>query len=181
MQLHEKMPDANKTLALTFDANPGGSLEVLDQAAPEPERLFVQPKATVAYEPLTDETYAQRLARLNQRRADGTPDKWTILLTKAKLRIKPLNEILPGVLVLKRVLDLNGSSLPLTLQDFKPGQQILFPTKQDLYTDYHVIDGEVARLFYEVILYYPAFEETFKYEAKRIYEKFGEKIVRFPN
>jgi hypothetical protein len=169
--LDEKSPDGDQTLALTFDTNLGGTLEALDQDVLESERLFVQPKAKIAYEPLTGETYTQRLARLNQRRPDGTPDKWTVLLTKAKLRIKPLNEILPGVLVLKRVLELNGSSLPLTLQDFKPGQQILFPTKQDLHNDYHVIDGKVAQLFYEVILYYPAFEETFKYDVKRIYER----------
>ena len=163
--------DEKQMLALTFDANPGSSLETLDRDALESEHLFVQPKATVAYDVLTDETYTQRLARLNQRRPDSTPDKWTMLLTKAKLRIKPLDEILPGVLVLKRVLELNGSSLPLTIQDFKPGRQILFPTKQGIETNYHVIDSKVAQLFYEVILYYPAFEETFKYEVKRIYEE----------
>ncbi|MFC1712597.1 type II secretion system protein GspD [Candidatus Poribacteria bacterium] len=169
--LNEKAPDEDETLALIFDANPGGSLETLGQSGLESERLFVQPKATIVYEPLTGETYTQRLARLNQRHSDGTPDKWTMLLTKAKLRIKPLNEILPGVLVLKRVLELNGSSLPLTIREFKPGQQILFPAEQDLHSDYHVIDSKVAQLFYEVILYYPALEETFKYEVKRIYEK----------
>jgi len=176
----DKQTDKNQTLALIFDANPGGSLETLSRSALESKRLFVQPKATVVYDVLptpgpsqegSGETYMQRLARLNQRQPDGTPDKWTMLLTKAPLRIKPVDEILPGVLVLKRVLELNKSSLPLTLRDFKPGQQILFPTEQDIRTNYHVIDGKVAQLFYEVILYYPAFEETFKYEVKRIYER----------
>ena len=169
--LNEKESDKDQTLALTFDANPGSTLETFDPSVLELERLFVQPKATVVYDILTGETYAQRLARLNKRHPDGTPDKWTVLLTNSKLRIKPLNEILPGVLVLKRVLELNGSSLPLTIRDFKPGQQILFPTKENLSSDYHVIDGKVAQLFYEVILYYPAFEETFRYEVNRIYER----------
>ena len=176
----DKQADNNQTLALIFDANPDTSLKTPGQNAPQSERLFVQPKATVVYDALptpgppqegSGETYTQRLARLNQRQPDGTADKWTILLTKAPLRIKPVDEILPGVLILKRVLELNGSSLPLTLRDFKPGQQILFPTEQDLRANYHVIDSKVAQLFYEVILYYPAFEETFKYEAKHIYEK----------
>ena len=54
-------------------------------------------------------------------------------------------------------------SLPLTLRAFRPGLQILFPTRNDMRKRYHLIDSDVAKLFYQTSSsqYYPAFERVF--------------------
>ena len=69
---------------------------------------------------------------------------------------------LKQVLILKRLLELNDR-LPLTLRAFRPGLQILFPTRNDMRKRYHLIDSEVAKLFYQTSSsqYYPAFERVF--------------------
>ena len=76
---------------------------------------------------------------------------------------------LQQALILKRLLELNRE-LPLTLQAFRPGLQILFPTREDMRNRYHLIDGEVARLFYETApnQYYPAFERIFNHTVRQI-------------
>jgi hypothetical protein len=89
------------TLALSYDVSSERS----------ERRWFVEPNTTPVLEDLAGETYIQRLIRYNQRNRNGTPNKWTILLakpesTEAYIRESTIDEILPGVLVLKRVLEL---------------------------------------------------------------------------
>jgi hypothetical protein len=51
--------------------------------------------------------------------------------------------------------------LDLTLKYFKPGIEILFPSRDVLETTNFVVDRDAARLFYEVNLYYAAFGQEF--------------------
>jgi hypothetical protein len=76
-------------------------------------------------------------------------------------------EVLKGVLVLKRILALN-STMPVTIDEFRVGRQIIFPTEQELKDKYHIIDYDVARFFYEVINYYPEFEQAFNRDSASI-------------
>ena len=101
---------------------------------------------------------------------DGSPNAWTVLLSEvnpAGVRGATGIEVLQGVLVLKRILALN-KTLPLTIREFRVGRQIIFPTEQDLKRRFHIIDRDAARFFYEVIQYYPEFEQAFNRETRRI-------------
>jgi hypothetical protein len=99
------------------------------------------------------------------------PDRNRILLSSTVsppgVRGATALEVLKGVLVLKRILSLN-SSMPVTIDEFRVGRQIIFPTEQELKDKYHVIDYEVARFFYEVINYYPEFETAFNRDSASI-------------
>jgi hypothetical protein len=55
--------------------------------------------------------------------------------------------------------------MPLTLNEFHIGRQIIFPSQEELQQGYHLVDREVAQLFYEVYNYYPAFEQEFNRQA----------------
>src|SRR5207253_11372378 len=92
---------------------------------------------------------------------------WTILLSEqyAGIRVTPA-ELLRGILVLKRVLELNSATLQ-TLNDFHVGRQVIFPSEEQLKSAYHIVDRDAARLFYEVFSYYPAFQRAFDREYKR--------------
>ena len=74
-----------------------------------------------------------------------------------------------NVLILKRLMDLNNK-LPQTLAAFQPGVQILFPSREDMASRYHLIDSEVAQLFYETSAsqYYPAFERVFNNRVRDV-------------
>ena len=82
-------------------------------------------------------------------------------------------EILKGVLVLKRILALNRT-MPVTIDEFRVGRQITFPTEQELKDKYHVIDYDAARYFYEVINYYPEFEKAFNRDSAKIINQMQE-------
>ena len=82
-------------------------------------------------------------------------------------------EVLKGVLILKRILALNPS-MPVTIQEFRVGRQIIFPTEQELRDKYHIIDYDVARFFYQVINYYPEFERAFNRDSDAILERIKE-------
>jgi hypothetical protein len=158
----EAMRQGPNALALTFDARAQGT----------PEHPFEQPTAAVSYESVTPDGYGERLARGNARAASGEPESWSIVLSDAyKGTASPL-EILRGVIVLKSILALNPN-LPLTVREFSPGRQIVFPTETELTQSWHLIDPEAARLFYEVMNYYGAFEEEFKHRAKRLVPMMG--------
>ena len=62
--------------------------------------------------------------------------------------------------LLKKLLKMNPD-LDLTLKYFKPGIEILFPSRDVLETTNFVVDRDAARLFYEVNLYYAAFGQEF--------------------
>ena len=106
----------------------------------------------------------------NKRQPDGSPDKWTVLLSEIKprgVRGATALEVLQSVMVLKRILALN-STLPLSIEEFRVGRQIIFPTEQDLQQRFHIIDRDAGQFFYEVIQYYPEFEKTFCMETRRV-------------
>ena len=76
-------------------------------------------------------------------------------------------DVLKGVLVLKRILALNPS-MPVTIREFRVGRQITFPTEQELQDKYHIVDYDTARFFYQIINYYPEFEDAFNRDSKAI-------------
>ena len=57
--------------------------------------------------------------------------------------------------------------MALTVNEFHVGRQIIFPTDDELHDRYQIIDRETAQYFYEVINYYPAFEQEFAHQTKR--------------
>lgn len=157
-QVLKNLGEEHNATALTFEGEPRGTMD----------RPLVPPKAVVSYENVTAETYPVRLIEGNRSKSDGGPGNWMILLSQeyAGIRVPPL-ELLRSVLALKRILELN-SSLPLTIEDFHIGRQIIFPSEEELGQGYQLVDREVARLFYEVYNYYPAFEDKFRHEIQRV-------------
>jgi len=61
--------------------------------------------------------------------------------------------------------------MPITINEFRVGRQIIFPTEQELKDKYHVIDYDAVRFFYEVINYYPEFENAFNRDSEAILGK----------
>jgi Flp pilus assembly secretin CpaC len=157
------LKDGKTGLALTLEAQPQGT----------EERPFVPPKAAVSYLDVSVQNYPGLLINGNDRNPDGTPKDWMVLLSKSDsgITVRPNTvatlELLQGVLVLKRLLDLNRS-MPLTLKEFHIGRQIIFPSQEELQQGYHLIDREVAKLFYEVYNYYPVFEQEFNRETRQM-------------
>ncbi len=152
------LKDKNGAVGLNYEAQPLGT----------EDRPFVYPKANVSHPTVTADSYQRMLLSGNQRTPDGSPKNWEILLPKDRnysgIRVPPL-ELLQGVLVLKRVLELN-KSMPQTLKEFQVGRQVIFPSQEELQQSYHFIDREAAELFYEVYNYYGAFEQEFNREAR---------------
>jgi len=154
--------DNNKTLVLTFDAQQKGT----------PKHPFVPPKAKISYQSdyTSPGSYISDLMHGNKRQPDGSPDKWTVLLSNINprgVRGATALEVLQSVMVLKRILALN-TTLPLSIKEFRVGRQIIFPTEQDLQQRFHIIDRDAAQFFYQVVQYYPEFEKTFSRETQRI-------------
>jgi len=152
------MPSGQNALALTYDSVTRGTAD----------RPFIPPTAVVSYSNVSKESYPDRLVSGNQTDADGNPLTWSIVLSDnySSIRVSPL-DLLRGILVLKRIVDLNGAT-PLTLSDFHIGRQIIFPSQDELKEAYHLVDRDVARLFYEVFTYYATFGLEFNREANRI-------------
>jgi len=129
---------------------------------------FEHPRALISTATVTNPgNYIEQMSMLN---ADD-PNRNRILLSSS---VSPLGvrgatalEVLKGVLVLKRILALN-SSMPVTIDEFRLGRQIIFPTEQELKDKYHVVDYDVAKFFYEVINYYPEFETAFNRDSASI-------------
>ena len=145
-----------------------GALEVPDRAVmltfsarstPREGRPFIYPVAVVADTtvPTGERANVSFLRSANSYDEEGIPLQWTIVLAD-----EDDIDHLKQVLILKRLLELNDR-LPLTLRAFRPGLQILFPTRNDMRNRYHLIDSEVAKLFYQTSSsqYYPAFERVF--------------------
>jgi Flp pilus assembly secretin CpaC len=111
--------------------------------------------------------YVQLMTQLNAE----DPNRNTLLLSNAMsppgVRGANALEVLKGVLVLKRILALNRT-MPVTINEFRVGRQITFPTEQELKDKYHVIDYDAARYFYDVINYYPEFEKAFNRDSAMI-------------
>ena len=154
-----KIPD--RAVLLTYEARP----------QPGEGNPFSYPVATVrdTIVPARGRARVDFFREVNQHDADGLPVVWTIVLADEE-DVRQLRQ----ALILKRLLELNGE-LPLTLQAFRPGVQILFPTPEDMRKRYHLIDSEVAQLFYQTApnQYYPAFERVFNRTVRQIGETLG--------
>lgn len=162
--LLKNMKHDHEGLALTFEAQAQGTAE----------RPFAPPKAVVSYPNVTAQTCANSLINGNAPNPDGMPLNWMILLTNSDCppitpRVTTF-KLLQEVLVLRRLLELN-KDVPLTIKDFHIGRQIVFPSQEELQQGNPFVDREVAKLFYEVFNYYPAFEQEFNREAHYINAK----------
>jgi Flp pilus assembly secretin CpaC len=129
---------------------------------------FEHPRALISTATVSNPSnYIEQMSMLNA----NDPNRNRILLSSVVsppgARGATAMEVLKGVLVLKRILALN-SSMPVTIDGFRVGRQIIFPTEQELKDKYHVIDYDVARFFYEVINYYPEFETAFNRDSASI-------------
>ena len=149
-------------LVLTYSASTAGT----------PDHPFSQPTAAVSLESLRPENFFSRLVQGNRRSSSGVPESWTILLTEAYTGTARPLDVLKGVIVLRRLIALNPE-LPLSLDSFRAGRQIIFPTETELQQTHHLIDAEAARLFYEVTSYYQAFEDEFKQRAHSLVDYMG--------
>lgn len=152
----------NAALTLSFNARAEGT----------PDHPFGQPIGTLSAGSSTPQSFIAQLAAANARTSTGDPDTWAIFLTNAYSGTAAPLEVLRGVMVLKSILALNPN-LPLTVRGFHAGRQIVFPTETELGESWHLIDPEVAKLFYEVISYYPAFEAKFKHRARSLSQMMG--------
>jgi Flp pilus assembly secretin CpaC len=165
--LQDHLPDLE-------DLTRGTLLKFKAQAIGTHDHPFVQPTAQLHSIDISSGAYLSKLIQENRRDRDGNPVFWSILLSNsyAGIRVSPV-ELLKGVLALKRILELN-QSLPLTIRDFYVGRQITFPSEEELQNRYHVIDKDAARLFYEIVNYYPVFEEEFNRQTRDIRAKLME-------
>lgn len=118
------------------------------------QKPFVRPTAETKYITLSD-SYKNVLKGLNKRGSSPSDDVFTILISQDKDERR-----LYDVLVMKKVLEMNPD-LKLTLQYFKPGIEILFPSPDVLLNNNHVVDRDAAKYFYEANDYYGSFEEEF--------------------
>ena len=137
---------ANRAMKLTYSVTGKATID----------KPFVQPTATVNYISLK-ESYKNELIKFNKIGTSPTEDEFTILLSA---EFPKYERRLYEVLILKKLLNMNPD-LDLTLQYFKPGIEILFPSRDVLETTNFVVDRDAARLFYEVNLYYAAFGQEF--------------------
>ena len=97
----------------------------------------------------------------------AVPQQWSIVLTD-----EDDVERLRQALVLKRVLKLN-QSMAQTMKGFRPGVQILFPTREDMRSRYHLIDREVAKIFYESKFPYLISERIFNETVHQVEQSLG--------
>lgn len=135
---------------------------------------FEHPRALVSRTKIKGpENYVEQISVLN---SDDLARN-TILLSNTVappgVRGATALDVLKGVLVLKRILALNPS-MPVTIQEFRVGRQITFPTEQELRDKYHIIDYDVARYFYQIINYYPEFENAFNRDSEAIVKRINE-------
>ncbi len=130
---------------------------------------FPRPKPAVSYESIPAADLDARIRTANAPGPGGERERATIVLSEDYIGSTPPAELLRGVLVLKRLLELN-SSLPLTIRDFHAGRQVIFPSEEDLSQRFHVIDLDTAKLFYEVSDYYAAFEKEFNRRTRKVRE-----------
>ena len=135
---------------------------------------FEHPRALISHTNIANPAnYVEQISALNS----DDLERNTVLLSNAVsppgVRGATALEVLKGVLVLKRILALNHS-MPVTINEFRVGRQIIFPTEQELRDKYHIIDYDVARFFYQVINYYPEFEGAFNRDSDAILERIKE-------
>jgi len=120
------------------------------------DKPFVRPTALIAYDDKSEKYNFKQLNRIKNMHSTISSDiDYTILIGEEKNERR-----LYEILVLKKVLELNPD-LSLELDYFKPGIEILFPSPEVLIKDYHIVDRDAAKYFYEINDYYGAFEDVF--------------------
>ena len=61
--------------------------------------------------------------------------------------------------------------LNLNIQSFKTGIEIIFPSTESLVDNELFIDKDIAQYYYEINLYYEAFENEFNRQIKPILDQ----------
>jgi len=150
--LPKAMAEPENAVMLIYDAQP-----VSKQG-----QAFSLPLSTVRDTTVVPEHRDDLLWDMNQYDERGQARQWTVLLAD-----EGDIERLKQALVLKRVLQLN-ENLPQTLQSFRPGVQILFPTREDMNSRYHLIDRDVAQLFFETKYPYQIAEKIFNETVRQV-------------
>tara|TARA_B110000196_G_C21126892_1_gene656308 strand:- start:51 stop:2075 length:2025 start_codon:yes stop_codon:yes gene_type:complete len=117
------------------------------------ENSFFRPSMIIKEIVLTED-YNYKEAYENYRGLN--PESKPIFITNQK-HLKRLYE----VLVLREVLKLN-QKLDLSIDQFKRGLEVQFPSKEIIMENSFVIDEQIADYFYQVNFYYESFEEYFK-------------------
>jgi len=150
-------------------AAPENAVVFAYEARPQPQegQAFSLPLATVEETVLTGDK-DELLWDLNTYGARAQAQQWAVVLSDEEDV-----ERLRKVLILKRVLSLN-KNLEHTLQAFRPGVQILFPTREDMRNRYHLIDREVAQLFYETKYPYQVAQRQLNEAVHRVQKVLGE-------
>ena len=160
--LSAALKETDRAVILTYGANAG----MADSGS-----YFTYPSATIrdTTMPATEAERVELLRSLNPHDKQGWPLEWSIVLANHRDIVH-----LGNVLILKRLLDLNNK-MPLTLETFQAGLQVLFPSGEDMASRYHLIDKDVAQYFYETSSnqYYPAFERVFNRKVQEVEEILG--------
>ena len=151
------LEDPNRVAMLTFEADP----------KPRSGQAFSLPIAVVADTTLSVDSHDNLLWDMNKYDDFGEAEQWTIVLAN-----EDDVDRLRQSLVLKRVLELN-KNLALTMQGFRPGVQILFPSREDIRSRWHAIDREVARLFFENRFPYQIAERVFNETVRQVNSGIG--------
>ena len=128
----------------------GLSLNFLDNK--DSEKPFSRPAFKVEVEDLNSNSkkdYKNKLYDINQASSNS------ILISNSK-HLKRLYE----VIILKKILSLNPD-LRLDINSFKTGLEIIFPSIETLVNNELFIDRDIAQYYYEINLYYEAFESKF--------------------
>ena len=152
--------------ALAKPAN-AAMLSFAARPVPTAGHAFSLPLATVRDTVVAPEKQDDLLWDMNTYDERGQAEQWTVVLAN-----EGDVERLQQALVLKRVLELN-KNLPLTMQGFRPGVQILFPTREDMRSRYHLIDRYVAQLFFETKFPYQIAEHIFNETVHQVNSGLG--------
>jgi len=135
---------------------------------------FEHPRALISRTNVTNpDNYVEQISVLNSEDLERNTVLLSTTVPPPGTRGATALEVLKGVLVLKRIIDLN-SSMPLTIREFRVGRQLIFPTEQELRDKYHIIDYDAARFFYQIINYYPEFESAFNRDSEAILDRIRE-------
>ena len=133
--------DPRRALLLSIDNNTSS------------DNSFFRPSMSLEEIVLTEDySYKDLLYSYGKSNSNAKP----ILISNQK-NLKRLSE----VLVLKEVLKLNAN-LDLSINGFKRGLELQFPSKEIIKDNFFVIDEDISKLFYDVNFYYESFEEEFK-------------------
>jgi len=151
------LEDPNRLATLSFEADP----------KPKSGQAFSLPIAVVGDTSLSVQSHDNLLWDMNKYDEFGKAEQWSIVLANE-------NDVerLRQSLVLKRVLELN-KNLALTMRGFRPGVQILFPSREDIRSRWHAIDREVARLFFENRFPYQIAERVFNETVRQVNSGIG--------